>query len=230
MLIRTLPLVTGLLPIVAIHLSYVIAIVYDRLPACVPYLAGCTSISGTGRYPPASYLFKAVMLPQSVLLLAFWLFTVAWLRALERSTGSHARPGAGIGAMGAASALALVLYVTFLGTEEPFYEFMRRFGIYLYFLFLILSQLTLAVRVRSLAMRLDNATLLQIARAQWLLAAVPFVLGILNLVLKAILDDADASENIIEWIVALAMQVHILLNFWSWRLTGFDAGFSVASR
>ena len=60
MLIRWLPLFIGLVPLIGVHAAYLIAVDYGYLHLCVPYLDGCTSISATGRYPPASFLFKAV--------------------------------------------------------------------------------------------------------------------------------------------------------------------------
>ena len=62
MLIRLLPLVTGLLPILAIHISLLVAINAGVIPACFPYIEGCTSISATGRYEPASFIFKPAMM------------------------------------------------------------------------------------------------------------------------------------------------------------------------
>ena len=150
MLLRTLPLITGLLPIAAIHLSYVIAVNAEVLPRCIPYIHGCVSISATGRYPPASFLFKAVMMPEAAILAVYWLGNVAWLRSLSREAGETRTIGTAIGGFGVAGTIFLVLYVTFLGTSEPFYEFMRRFGVYLYFLFSVIAQIILAVQVLRL--------------------------------------------------------------------------------
>jgi hypothetical protein len=80
MLLRLLPLITGFAPIFAVHVSYLIGIRAGVLRACIPYIEGCTSISATGRYPPASFLFKSVMMPEAILLALYWLFSVAWLR------------------------------------------------------------------------------------------------------------------------------------------------------
>lgn len=223
MLIRLLPLVAGLAPIIAIHVSFLIAIAAERVPACIPYIDGCTSISATGRYEPASYLFKGVMLPQSLLIAGFWIACVAWLRALERNAGDSGRSGTVIGTMGAGGALCLILYVTFLGTEEPFYEFMRRFGVYLYFLFNVLAQLGMAWKVRRLASTLGDRFLRTLTNWQLALGIVPFLLGALNLVLKATLADPDPAENVIEWIFALLMQAWFLLAWVAWRHTGFAA-------
>lgn len=228
MLIRLLPLITGLLPIVAILASFFIAVDAGRVPPCNPFIDGCTSISATGRYPPASYLFRAAMLPQSVLLAIFWLFSAAWLRSLAHAAGqSDHRVGRTVGALGVGGALFLILYVTFLGTTEPFYEFMRRFGVYLYFLLTVLAQLGLALRVRPLAVTLANERLRLLANCQLGLAIVPFLMGILNLVLKSVLADPDPSENVIEWFFALLMQGWFVLAWMTWRATGFNASFAI---
>ena len=68
MLIRWLPLFIGLVPLIGVHTAYLIAVDYGYLQLCIPYLDGCTSISGTGRYPPASFLFKAVEMAMAVAL------------------------------------------------------------------------------------------------------------------------------------------------------------------
>ena len=190
MWIRFLPLLTGLAPIVAVNASYLIAVSAGRLPACFPYFDGCASISATGRYPPASFLFKAVMMPEAVLLAVYWLFNVAWFRALERSAGEPGRGGTAIGILGAGSALFLILYVTFLGTDEPFYKFMRRFGVYFFFLLSVLAQILLSTKVLRLAPGVYSSSVARIVKIQLMLSLFPFALGVLNLVLKAILEAA----------------------------------------
>jgi hypothetical protein len=227
MLLRLLPLVTGLLPLIAVFTSYAIAIHTVGLPACNPFLDGCTSVSATGRHPPGSFLFRAAMLPQSVLLAGYWLASLAWYRALRTQLGRDSRAGAAIGWFGVAGALFLVPYVTFLGTEEPFYEFMRRYGIYLYFLLNVIAQIILASRVLPLARELGLPRVLHVTRIQLALAWIPFALGALNLILKAVLENADAAENRIEWIFALLMQGYFLLSYVAWRETRFTLSPSV---
>lgn len=219
--LRIVPLATGLAPIIAIHACYLIAIQYAGLQACIPYFDGCTSISATGRYAPASYLFRAVMLPTSILLCAYWMLNVVWLSAAAEAAKVQARSYRSIAALGIAGSLSLILYVTFLGTTEPFYEFMRRFGVYLYFLFSVIAQLLLALASLKIARSSGDPVLGRIARIQLLLSVAPFALGILNTVLKSVLENADRPENVIEWIFALMMQVFFLLSFYSWRSTGF---------
>jgi hypothetical protein len=230
MLIRALPLVTALLPIIAIHLSLVLEIDAGAIPACFPYLDGCVSISATGRGEPASLVFKPAMMSQWALLCFYWLFNAAWLRALMRETGREGKPGTAMAVLGCAGALALIVYVTFLGTDGSIYAFMRRFGVYLYFLFTVIAQILLARHTLALSRALGLAPVRQVGNAQMALAVVPFALGILNLVLKATLADPDPAENIIEWIFALLTQVYFLLTWHTWRATGFDGRFEVHLR
>ena len=227
MLLRLLPLITGFAPLFAVHVSYLIAIRAGVLSACIPYFSGCTSISATGRYPPSSFLFKSVMMPEAILMVAYWLFSVAWLRSLEQSAGRAGNSGTMIAVFGVAGALFLILYVTFLGTQGPVYDFMRRFGVYLYFLFTVIAQLILAGKVLRVSSELRIPGIVRVTKYQLAIAVIPFALGILNLILKSVLDDARSAEYIIEWIFALLMHFYFMLSFFSWRATGFDALFSV---
>lgn len=203
-------MIAGLLPLLGINLAYWIGVHADVLPACIPYFDGCTSISATGRYPPGNMLFRAVMLPQAVILLFTWHFAAIWIREVLPSSKTPPT----IFVAGLIGAVSLIIYVTFLGTKAPIYEFMRRFGIYFYFIGGVVAQLAVSI---ALLRRLPRHSRLMLS-----ICAVPFVLGILNTILKAVLADADMSENRIEWIVALAMQAWFFVLYFAWRRTGFE--------
>ncbi len=221
MVLRLLPLITGLLPILAIHISLMLAIDAGSIPACIPYIDGCASISATGRNEPASFIFKPAMMSEWLLLVFYWLFNVAWLRSLAIKAGTSTYKGIWISLIGCGGAIALILYVTFLGTHGAFYEFMRRFGVYFYFLFTVIAQIMLARYTIHLARSLNLNSVLKIGKIQMALALIPFILGALNLVLKSTLDNPDPAENIIEWVFALLMQSYFVLTYFSWRDTGF---------
>jgi hypothetical protein len=57
------------------------------MPWCIPYIDSCTSISATGREPPAFFVFKALMIPAAMLLMAYWLLNARWLRQLGCVSG-----------------------------------------------------------------------------------------------------------------------------------------------
>jgi hypothetical protein len=223
MLLRGLPLYTGIAPVVAVTIAYWLGVSNDVLPACMPVLDGCTSISATGRYPPGSFLFRAIMLPQAVVLALLWTLAAGWLNALSRTEGSNKL----LLVAGLLGALALVLYVTLLGTKLPWYELMRRFGIYFYFLGTAVAQLVLAINLLKVARQPRADKLRRYALAMLWLCGLPFALGILNLVLKTILDDADFMENRIEWMAAILMQGYFVVLYLAWRHTGFTTSVRV---
>lgn len=213
-MIRLLPLFAALAPFAAIHVAYWLGIDSGRLPACIPYIDGCTSISSTGRHPPGSYVFKGVQMPFSVLLLWIWYVAYGWLLALGSRRDEAALRTLPVA--GTTGALALVVYTTFLGTSGDIYEFMRRFGIYFYFLGTWAAQLAVSLSLRIQSRRNADVTMQVLARRMLGVCAAPLALGLLNIALKATLDDADAAENRIEWLAALAMQGWFLLLYAAW--------------
>ena len=218
--LQLLPLLAGLLPLIACYAAFGIGVMAEAIPPCIPFIDGCASVSATGRKPPGSFLFRAVMLPQSVVLLFTWLFTIAWLRSLGAELSKRYRVALLTSAV--VSSVALVLYVTFLGTREPFYEFMRRFGIYLYFIGMVVVQILVAVALIKMEAVQRDARLKRATQVMLVLCLSPFVLGALNFVLKATLADADASENVIEWIAATLMQFYLLVMYTMWRRTRYS--------
>jgi len=228
MLVRWLPLIIAAAPLVAVHTAFMIAVEYGYLTGCIPYVDGCASISATGRYPPASFLFRAVEMPIAFALLILWPFVVQWLRALDPAL--RARAANAVLVSGTVGALALVVYVTFLGTNVPFYGFMRRFGVYFYFLGTTLAQVITAVSLRGVCRQLGDPVLTRLSTALLWLCAMPFVLGLLNLVLKAVLARPDSLENSIEWTASLMMQLYFLVLFAAWRRTEFAVEATVRIR
>ena len=207
MIVRTLPLIAGLAPLIGINLAFWVGASADVLPSCIPYLDGCTSISATGRYAPGDRLFRAIMLPQAVVLAITWYFAALWQKSLNPASRT-ATPAMVCGLVGAA---ALILYVSYLGTREPFYELMRRFGIYFYFAGTVFGQIFLTWGLKRSPLR----------RAMAAVVAVPWLLGLANFIQKALREDPDRMENVIEWNVSVMMQVWFLLLYVAWRRTGF---------
>ena len=207
MVIRGLLLLTALSPIVGINLAYWIGVQYDNLPACIPYIDGCTSISSTGRYAPGDRLFRAVMLPQSVLLAVTWYVTALWLRAARPNAHRSSNTALVSGLVGA---LALIVYVSYLASNDPFYEIMRRYGIYVYYVATVIAQIAVSLALPASRLR----------RVMLGIMVTPFVLGLANFVQKAVLPEPDNIENVIEWIVSLLMQLWFVALWVAWRRSG----------
>lgn len=220
--IRWLPLVVGVVPFVGIHVCYWLAVQSGYLSACNPYIDGCTSISATGRTPPASLLFRAIELPMAALLLVLWPLTVHWLRSLDKSVSDATVRG--IVTTGVIGALALIVYTTFLGTEEPFYGFMRRFGIYFYFLGVTFAQLITALALRRIGKANPESGLSRLSTAMLAFCLAPFALGLLNLLQKSVLpyETSDPLENSIEWVATAMLQFWFMALYVAWKRTEFS--------
>lgn len=206
MVIRGLLLVAALAPVIGVNLAYWIGVTHDNLPSCIPYIDGCTSISSTGRYPPGDRLFRAVMLPQAVLLAVTWYATALWLRAVRPDATRAATTALVAGLLGA---LALIIYVSYLASNDPFYEVMRRYGIYFYFVCTVVAQIAVSLVVPVATLR----------RVMLGIMVTPFALGLLNFAQKAIVENPDQTENVIEWIVSLLMQLWFVVLWLAWRRT-----------
>lgn len=217
-----LPLIAGLLPIVGGNLAFWLGVQADILPSCIPYIDGCTSISAAGRNPPGSYLFRAVHFPFAVLLAFVWYFTYEWLQLIEGT--AHGLRRKVVYASGLTGSVALIVYVTFLGSDVPIMEFMRRGGIYFYFLGTSLAQLITTVAL--LGVSRSQSSPVKRALIFWMLfvCLAPFALGVFNLVQKSILtyEISDLIENQVEWIAAFLMQAWFVLLYVAWRRTGFN--------
>ncbi len=207
MLLRALPLIAALTPLIGINIAYWIGAGNDVLPSCNPYLDGCTSISSTGRYPPGDRVFRATLLPQAAVLAFTWYFAVLWLKSLRPDT----RAGNTILVAGIVGAIALVLYVSYLASNDPFYEIMRSYGVYLYFGGTALAQLVLSLALERSLMQ----------RAMVWMTVTPWALGIVNFAQKEILGSLNSNENRIEWIASLLMQAWFFLLWVAWRQTRF---------
>ncbi len=205
--IRVLPLVAALAPLFAINVAYWLGALHDHLPTCNPYLDGCTSISSTGRYPPGDRLFRAVMLPQAALLAVTWYFAALWMRVRRPDGSAHKI----VLFAGPISALALVVYISYLASNDPFYEVMKTYGIYFYFVGTALCQVVVSLSLEPSRLR----------QAMLVLCGTPFALGILNFVQKALLTDINSIENRIEWLASLLLQLWFVALYVAWRRTRF---------
>lgn len=190
-----------LIPLLAVVGGYQIAIHQQVAEACLPLIEGCTSISRGVRNGDALFWFRGFMMPLSMLLVFYWALQYRWLEAVVGRRHRHQV----ILALGVISALSLVLYANFLGSQGDFYRFMRRFGVTFYFAFAALAQL--------LSLHSLSSTQLQVPVAAkgwlnvlWGLVVAQWCIGLASLAVTiAEPSNKFQLENIVEWNFALAM-------------------------
>jgi hypothetical protein len=214
-----LPLAAGLLPAAGAVVAFELAVAQGQFPSCNPLLDGCVSISRAGRHDLPNIVFRALLLPGATLQAIVWLLTATWLHRLgaPRDRLLGLLPWVGV-----AAALFLLLYGTFLGTEGAGYQWMRRYGVVLYFGLTCIAMLIVGgalQRVTAATGQLrHSASLLYV-----LVAALP-LLGLANATSPLYLHGEaaqDAFGNVTEWWGALVFTVFFVKLAWLWRRTRF---------
>lgn len=213
----------ALLPLFAIHLCYVVAAAAGHVDWCIPYLHSCASISATGRKPPEFFLFKALMLPATVLIAAYWALSCAWLHQLGCVAGRRRRV---VWMMGAVGAVGLILYSVMLGAIGEEYQLQRRLGVTAFFGCSYLGQLLITwLLLQIAAVRRAHARWLRVLRY---LGLVMLGVGLLSVALGALMPQRyDRMEDAFEWIFVLLLCLYVLAVGELWRRTDFRADLAV---
>ncbi len=94
-------------------------------------------------------------------------------------------------------------------------------GSMFFFLGTATAQLLLSLLIAAQTNLDDTYGMRGLSRQMIFLAALPVFLGVLNIILKSVMDYTDAVENSIEWIASLSMQIWFVFLYLVWRRTGF---------
>ncbi len=197
----------ALLPVLAGHLALYLSVRDGWIPGCSPYVEGCVSISRAARHGWGNAVFKALMWPAVVLQAAFWWRTRGWLR--DR-TGDDARF---VGGCGLVAGVFLALYVAFLGSEGEAYQWLRRYGITVYFGGTFLALMAV---LRRMARAWRDAAAFPALR---LVAAGMLALGVASVVVSATVAEPlarDHWENRLEWQLGLWLTAMFLVFAVAW--------------
>lgn len=209
-----LPLACGLLFLFAIHASFLISAASGRVDWCFPYYLDCTSISATGRKLPAKLLFKPMLTAAALGLMAYWTLMRQWLLA----QGVRGRRPLWMMWLGLIGPFCLVLYTSALGEGGETALTLRRLGAVLGFSLNYIAQLLLTAELRRLPFAEREHG--RLVRALWWLVTGMLLLGMVS----ALLSGQPVHERIddaVEWILALALNLHVLLSALLWRATDF---------
>jgi hypothetical protein len=204
-----------IVPIVAVHGAYLIALLTDSADACIPYIEGCTSISRAARVGDALFWFRGLLMPCASLLVFFWWLQKTWLDQLLPS--AH-RKHLWIFVCGAIGALFLLLYANFLGSSGEIYNFLRRFGVTLHFSLTAMAQLISLHTLKRKDIDLPPA-IRRPVQLQLTLVSLQWVIGIGNVIAKLLVpEDAENQiENVVEWHFALYMALFFGVSALMWQ-------------
>lgn len=220
--VRTLPLWAAMLPLVTINICYLVAISLDHLPACFPYVSGCTSVSSTGRLPPESLIFRAGMLPLAIVVLLVWRRCSTFLE-LGGQSGVRLTS---IRLLGVVAALSLVLYTVTLGLVGNEYKILRRIGIDGFALSNYIAQLIFVLSYRHMR----SGTTEKLGR--WLVAicvTVPAI-AIAGELAKWLGVSRHPANNIVAWNALILQCAYFAVLSRLWRQHGFGSEFHLGGR
>lgn len=202
-------LITGLLPLLCIHITYLVAASHGHVDWCNPYWDSCTSISATGRQLPEKLLFKFIMIPAGLVAILFWWIAQQWLQEIHQQRSNAMQW------LGSIAGLFLILYVVALG-EGREYQLLRRIGIILFFSLTFLAQLFFLYQLGRI-----KTSLYWVERNvfQWqkTLAIILLGTGITTVVLDLVYADYDSIEDAFEWIMMLFIVAQFVSHYWLWR-------------
>ncbi len=213
--VRLAPLAwaTALLPLVTMHVCYLLSASEQLVPWCLPWFEGCTSISRASRSGIAYFVFKAGMLPACVFMLLFWWSNRYWLRQL----GVEPRVWWWLGML---AALPLALYTVVLGHAGDTPYMLRRIGVVGFFGLTYLAQLGLSASLRNSAQSAAG-------RALFRLCGFTLLVGIASVILGVIWPERyDTMDDGFEWTLAVLINLHTLWVAWLWQRSGFAVNFS----
>ena len=208
----------GLLPLMCIHITYWLSASHGQVPWCFPYIESCSSISATGREPPAFFVFKGIMIPAAVLLIGYWTINARWLKELGNQRIRWQRT---IQVLGLLAGGGLIFYSLLLGSIGAEYRQLRHTGVLAFFGFTFFAQLTITwLLSETVAIKNNHPGLLRVLQ---LLMATDLLVGLAN-VLFGFIDPAfyDTINNAFAWNFTLLLCIHVLFSAELWRRTGLQ--------
>jgi hypothetical protein len=224
MRLNFVPLVTALLPAVAVHACYLVAANLGHVAWCFPYFPDCVSISATGRHAPESFLFRAAIIPTAVFMMIYWKLGSEWLETLATPM---TRVNRAMAWLGVTAAFGLLLYASVLGEVGELFRLQRRVGMILFYILAYLAQLLMTVQIASVARTGGAPISIPTLRCLVAISGAVTVLGATSLLSWAFYEDYRRYEDAFEWGITLLILAHPLAAYFAWRESGFEARFTI---
>ena len=216
MLLQRISLGLFIIPSVTIFLCLGMATYLNILEICNPFISGCYSVSRVGRSYPAVLIFKPMMIITIVLMIVYFfehyrifkkfLINKIYLNLILLS--------------GLISSFALFIYIIFLGIEgSEIWRFMRRGGIFIYIISLIISQFLIVLTYLKIKNDYKVIISSKIIDINFYFIFLLIICGIILILLIDIfsLTTSWYIKNIIQWNYFLLMNLFFLNTYFVWK-------------
>lgn len=225
MQLQFIPLVSAMLPAIAVHLCYLLAAHLGHVPWCFPYIDSCTPISAVGRQSPENYIFRASMIPTAVLMMVYWKLSYEWFKTLTSKMTISNRTMLYCGVF---AGLGLILYTTVLGSVGDVYRVHRRIGVTLFYVLTFLAQLIMTSQIAFVVRAAPSIISRRIYQSLLAICLAILVLGTISLLLPVFYQDYSRVEDAFEWVLTLLILMHFVVMYFAWKGTGFKASFATS--
>ena len=208
-------MILTLLPLLACNGAYLLSAYEGFIPWCIPYIDGCTTISRAARSGNAIFLFRVAMIAYCVFLMWFWIYSRHWLNLLH---GHSTKTAHIILWLGLTGTISLVIYVAFLGTTGEVNNFMRRFGIMIFFTLTPLAQLLLLNQHYKILSKTPEVLInRRVLQYQLIVLLLMLIIGIVSSLLGVTQSKTYESENIVEWNFSLLLAMYFAGMVFIWK-------------
>lgn len=212
---RTLAIIITVLPLLISNIVYLLSAYEGFIPWCIPYIDGCTTISKAARSGNSIFVFRVTMIAYGVLLIGFWIYVRQWLDQLYGHTTGIARSIVWLGIVGA---IFFIVYIDFLGTTGEVNRFMRRYGILIYFVCTPIAQILLLRQHYHILPSLQEGVIKpKVLQYQLVIILLILAIGMVSGIWGVTDTKTYESGNIVEWNIALLMQLYFLGMVWLWK-------------
>jgi hypothetical protein len=216
MLLKRLSLGLFIIPSVTIILCLITTIYLNILDLCNPFINGCYSISRVGRSYPAVLLFKPMMIITIILMIAYFfehyrIFKKFLLNKIFLNL---------ILLSGLVSSFSLLVYIIFLGVEgSEIWRFMRRGGIFIYIISLIISQFLIILTYLKIKNGYQIIISSKIININFYYNVLLITFGIIIIPLIDIfsLTTSWYVKNIVQWNYFLLMNLFFFNTYFIWK-------------
>lgn len=226
MKLNFIPVITAVVPAVAVHVCYLIAAQAGHVPWCFPYLDSCTSISAVGRKSPESLVFRAAIIPTGVFMMIYWRLNYEWFKTLNTRTPIRNRS---MYYCGIIASIGVILYATVLGSIGQEYHLQRRLGVTTFYIFTFLAQLLMTLQIGGVAKRQLAPVSARVYRCKVAICAMVPILGLANILSWALYRENGGIDHAIAWTVTLFVLGYFFVTYFAWKHSGFQARFTVSA-
>jgi hypothetical protein len=210
-----------LLPLATVHITLITAMSIGNLEPCIPYYSNCHSISATGRQYPEFFIFKGLMIPTAMFMMAYWLLLHTWIKKIDNVKPGIIRP------MGLIAATMLIVYTVTLGAVGEPYALARRIGVVFYFGFTSGAHLLLLTILHGMNLKKLNIT--NEYRVMCCVCAIMISTAVASAIAGAIWENWHNWDNAYEWWFSILMISLFYMVARMWHKTQFTISFKTIS-